>query len=283
MPNSNTKIQFKRSDVLRTTLNQRQEPLAYGEPLFLELDGTKHKYLAIGNDGDNTSTVNATYFEGITNPDLVGRTVYANGNDTIVLQDGSTLVNAQRLNPSQINIPAPTDTNKYYLVSYANVNNSQPNIFIHKDNSTNPRGIYVTGNGVLVGGAWNDYAEKRKCKSGTAGYVVCESGDGTLELSSYKLQPLPYVISDTHGMCIGPEDDHYQAVAVSGRVLVYTKEQNLKVGDVMCAGKDGYAERMTRQEIINYPDRILGIVSEIPTYAVWNDVEVNNRVWITVK
>ena len=282
MPNSNTKIQLKRSDVSRTTLNQRQEPLAYGEPLFLELDGTKHKYLAIGNDGAATSTTNATYFEGITNPDLVGRTVYANGNNTIVLQDGSTLVSSQRLTPSQINIPAPTDTNKYYLVSYANASDSQPNVFIHKDN-VNLRGVYITGNGVIVGSAWNDYAEKRKCNSGTAGYVVCENGNGELELSSYKLQPLPYVISDTHGMCIGLEGEQYQAVAVSGRVLVHTNEKNLKVGDVVCAGKNGCAEKMTRQEIINYPDRILGIVSEIPTYAVWNDVEVDGRIWITIK
>ena len=40
---------------------------------------------------------------------------------------------------------------------------------------------------------------------------------------------------------------------------------------------------MTRGEVAHYPDRILGIVSEIPTYDTWNDVEINNRVWITIK
>ena len=40
---------------------------------------------------------------------------------------------------------------------------------------------------------------------------------------------------------------------------------------------------MTRFEIANYPDRILGIVSELPTYDTWRDIPVNDRVWITIK
>ena len=42
---------------------------------------------------------------------------------------------------------------------------------------------------------------------------------------------------------------------------------------------------MSREEIVNYPDRIIGTVSEIPTYETWgtNNVKVNGRIWITVK
>ena len=42
---------------------------------------------------------------------------------------------------------------------------------------------------------------------------------------------------------------------------------------------------MTREEIIQYPDRIVGIVSEIPEYDTWGsgDVKVNGRIWIKVK
>ena len=289
MPNSNTKIQFKRSDLTKSVLSQREEPLSFGEPLFIEVDNTsnKHKYLAIGNEGVNNNIPkvgDATYFEGIINPDYLGQTVYADPTtNTTILQNGS-IVGSQRLNPTPLTIPTTTNT-KYYLVSYANIDDTQPNIFIHDTNyeSSTSRGIYITNNGVLVGSAWNDYAEKRKCISGLPGQVVCENGYGELELSSYKLQPLPYVISDTHGICIGLEGEQYKPVAVAGRVLVYTNEKELKVGDVMCAGKNGYAEKMTRQEIINYPDRILGIVSEIPTQAIWNDVEINGRIWITIK
>ena len=42
---------------------------------------------------------------------------------------------------------------------------------------------------------------------------------------------------------------------------------------------------MTREEVLLYPDRIVGIVSEIPEYKIWGtgNVEVNERIWIKVK
>lgn len=43
--------------------------------------------------------------------------------------------------------------------------------------------------------------------------------------------------------------------------------------------------KMTREEICEWPDRIVGIVSEIPEYERWGsgNVEVNDRIWIKVK
>ena len=42
---------------------------------------------------------------------------------------------------------------------------------------------------------------------------------------------------------------------------------------------------MTREEIRDYPDAIIGIVSEIPTYDTWgpNNIKVDNRIWIKVR
>jgi hypothetical protein len=42
---------------------------------------------------------------------------------------------------------------------------------------------------------------------------------------------------------------------------------------------------MTREEIREWPDRIIGIVSEIPQYETWgeNNIKVNNRIWIKIK
>jgi hypothetical protein len=40
---------------------------------------------------------------------------------------------------------------------------------------------------------------------------------------------------------------------------------------------------MTDKEARDYPWLILGIVSEIPNYLIWNDkINVNNRIWIKV-
>lgn len=58
----------------------------------------------------------------------------------------------------------------------------------------------------------------------------------------------------------------------------------------MCFG-GGLASKMSREEIIKYPDRIIGIVSEIPEYEEWGGgknadrppIKVNGRIWIKVK
>ena len=47
---------------------------------------------------------------------------------------------------------------------------------------------------------------------------------------------------------------------------------------------------MTREEIHNYPDRIVGVVSCVPNYSTWgggegsdrNPVQVDGRIWIKV-
>ena len=42
---------------------------------------------------------------------------------------------------------------------------------------------------------------------------------------------------------------------------------------------------MTRKEVREYPDRIVGTVSEIPKYEVWGTgkVKVDGRIWIKVR
>ena len=42
---------------------------------------------------------------------------------------------------------------------------------------------------------------------------------------------------------------------------------------------------MTREEVIQYPDRIVGTVSCVPKYEVWGtgNVKVNGRIWIKVR
>jgi len=59
----------------------------------------------------------------------------------------------------------------------------------------------------------------------------------------------------------------------------------------VCSAPNGTVDIMTREEIKEYPDRIIGTVSEIPTYEVWSggaqngkdDIQVNGRIWIYVR
>ncbi len=114
---------------------------------------------------------------------------------------------------------------------------------------------------------------------------MCETGDGSLMISSERLQGGAYVISDTYGMAIGEEAEGYQPVAIAGRVLVqYSGDiTDYKPGEAVAAGPFGRIIPMSREDIKNYPDRILGFVSELPSYEEWNHVKVGRRIWIKVK
>ena len=147
--------------------------------------------------------------------------------------------------------------------------------------------VYCSGS-VLYGAAWNDYAEYREVNETIEpGRVVVETGKGNLILATERLQPGAEVISDTYGFCIGETKNSKTPIAVTGRVLVYTLEDrnSFAAGDPVCAGPNGTVSRMTRDEVREYPDRIIGTVSEIPSYDTWGagNVKVNNRIWIRIK
>lgn len=155
-------------------------------------------------------------------------------------------------------------------------------------------GVYVdTTAGKLVattvsGAVWNDYAEYRETKDNIeAGRVVVENGDDTLSISTERLMPGANVVSDTFGFAIGETETSKTPIAVSGRVLVYTNEdrESYKAGDPVCSGPNGTVSKMTREEVMMYPERIIGTVSAIPSYEEWGTgkVKVNNRIWISIK
>lgn len=152
-------------------------------------------------------------------------------------------------------------------------------------------GIYAdwdstSGSAVLMGAAWNDYAEYRNQQEEIeAGYCVYSNDDGLVSKTTKKLQSCDGIVSDTFGFAIGKTDVYKTPLAVAGRVLAYCEgdRNNYHAGDVVCAGPEGKVYKMTREEIEKYPDRIVGIVSEIPQYEKWNNKKINNRIWIKVK
>ena len=140
----------------------------------------------------------------------------------------------------------------------------------------------------VYGAVWNDYAEYRQTKEYIQpGYCVIETGKGDLIKSSKRLQPGANIVSDTFGFAIGETEQTKTPLAVSGRVLAYPYEDrnSYQAGDPVCSGPNGTISKMTREEVREYPDRIIGTVSEIPDYEVWGtgNVKVNNRIWIKVK
>lgn len=134
---------------------------------------------------------------------------------------------------------------------------------------------------------FNDYAEYRQTDSQEPGRCVIEIGNGNMTLSSKRLQPGANIVSDTFGFSIGETNLAQTPIAVCGRVLAYPFEnkQIYEPGDAVCSGPNGTISKMTREEIREWPDRIVGYVSEIPSYEFWgsDQVKVNGRIWIKIK
>lgn len=143
----------------------------------------------------------------------------------------------------------------------------------------------------VEGAVFNDYAEYRALKdpieSYEPGYCMTCNRDGKLFRTSSRMQHCEGITSDTFGFSIGRTDEATVPLAVAGRVLVYTSEDpsTYYTGQAVCASKGGRVSKMTDMEIMQNPDRIVGVVSEIPTYETWgtNNIAVNGRIWITVK
>ena len=134
---------------------------------------------------------------------------------------------------------------------------------------------------------WNDYAECRKAETLEPGRVVIEDASGEMKLSSERLQPGGSIISDTYGHSMGYTEECKTPVAVAGRVLSYYDGDisMYTIGAAVGTGPNGTVSLMTREEIMAYPDRIVGIVSEIPSYEEWGPehIKVNGRIWIKIK
>lgn len=142
----------------------------------------------------------------------------------------------------------------------------------------------------VTGAVWNDYAEYRESNCEEPGRVLIENGDDTLSIASERLQPFAGIVSDTWGFCQGETEKAKTPIAVAGRVLAYPyrNRDEYKPGDCVCAAPNGTVDIMTREEVMMYPDRIIGTVSCVPDYEEWGQgdrpaAKVDGRIWIKVK
>lgn len=147
---------------------------------------------------------------------------------------------------------------------------------------------YVDESGSIYGAVWNDYAEYRdQITDIPPGYCVASLNDGRVYKTTERLEACDGIVSDTFGFTIGKTNKCKTPLAVAGRVLAYCEgsKYDYTAGDTVCAGPEGKVSKMTREEIREWPDRIVGIVSEIPEYKTWGtgNIKVDNRIWIKVK
>ena len=166
----------------------------------------------------------------------------------------------------------------------------------YNSNTNTASTIHFGYDGKVYGAVWNDYAEFRKenpkeKEQQTPGRCVHELGNGTLALTTKRLERGCEIISDTYGFAIGENKDNGYTVPIAstGRVLAYPYESieefAAHIGWPVCSGPNGTISIMTEEEEEKYPSRIIGTISEIPDYEEWGsgNVKVNSRVWIRIR
>lgn len=182
---------------------------------------------------------------------------------------------------SQLALPTQNRTGVYYRSRHSSSTYAWKKLWTSGESITNA--------------VWNDYAECRIADTQEPGRVLMEVGDDTLTPTNKRMSHFAGVSSDTWGFLQGETDVAKTPLAVAGRTLVYPyrNRNEYKPGDCVCAAPNGTVDLMTREEIIKYPDRIVGIVSCVPEYEEWGGsdaniedrppIKVNGRIWIKVR
>ena len=182
-------------------------------------------------------------------------------------------------------------TSGYYIDPFCKIEVDSNNKIIFYYNGYEKAALLNDGTLKLIGTCETqqttlDYAECRQGDSTIApGHAVIEKGDGTLILSTERLQRGGAIVSDTYGALLSSNDP--LPIAVAGRVLAYpdADPSTFEIGTPVCTGPNGTVSQMTELEEMQYPSRIIGIVSEIPTYEYWGEknIKVDGRIWINIK
>lgn len=267
----------------------------------LQLDETTQKYQLVSYQLEIPAAVSWT--STLTSGEQIGTLTINNAENILYAPVASDRVSkAGDTMTGDLTTPA-------VLVSKSGDSSVWMKVFYNADNtrglwdSASQKNIVSTNDGVtctcdmnfiapsVEGAVFNDYAEYRALKdpieSYEPGYCMTCNRDGKLFRTSSRMQHCEGITSDTFGFSIGRTDEATVPLAVAGRVLVYTSEDpsTYYTGQAVCASKGGRVSKMTDSEIAQNPDRIVGIVSEVPTYETWgtNNVKVNGRIWITVK
>ena len=188
------------------------------------------------------------------------------------------------------------------LIEFANSNRSQYAQLVYTDynNQGGSDSLTLVSNQTdcrfyapkVHNAVWNDYAECRIADTIEPGYCVTETSSGLMTKSTERLMPGCKLTSDTYGTCMGETPEAKTPIAVAGRVLAYPyrPREEYELGAAVCSAPGGTVDIMTREEIMMYPERIIGTVSEIPNYDIWYagyegrmEIEVNGRIWIYVR
>lgn len=160
--------------------------------------------------------------------------------------------------------------------------------------------INVTSGGIWAAGGikgnkvynavWNDLADCIPVDDEVeleAGRCYCFDGTHYYKSDRYLADGIIGIHSDTYGMHMGAKQGVKQMdVAVAGFVLAYV-DTTYPVGTALTCTEDGMLTAMSRQDKIEYPEKIVAIYWKNELEEYWGSdtqkVKVNGRRWVKVR
>jgi hypothetical protein len=91
------------------------------------------------------------------------------------------------------------------------------------------------------------------------------------------------IATDTYGFGVGHKSNKKQIpISVAGYVLAFV-DKPYPSGTPLTSILDGQLTEMKREDVMKYPERIIGTFIKIEPKEEWNEILVNGRCWVKVK
>jgi hypothetical protein len=135
---------------------------------------------------------------------------------------------------------------------------------------------------------WNDIADFIEVQPELEvefGRVYVMNEDGTYAVApSYNAEGIIGIASDTFGFGVGQKDETINQVpiAIGGFVLAFV-DAVYRTGTALTTDRYGGLTVMTKQDKMEYPERIVATFWKPETEAIWNGISVNGRHWVKVR
>jgi hypothetical protein len=137
---------------------------------------------------------------------------------------------------------------------------------------------------------WNDLADSIPVDDTVIlepGYCYCFDGEKYYKSTRYLDEGIIGIHSDTYGMNMGGKPGVKQLdCAVAGFVLAYV-DKEYPVGTPLTCTKDGWLTEFSKQDKIEYPEKIVATYWKAEPAEKWgpegSEILVNNRKWVKVR
>jgi hypothetical protein len=186
---------------------------------------------------------------------------------------------ATQMNATQVVLPTTSPTTvldgAIYGGTTAPTSNQQVNV---------NGNLYATK---IFNAVWNDIADFLEVDHNISveyGKIYVYDENGNMRQSKERCESgIIGIASDTYGYGLGKKNINKEIpIAIGGFVLAYV-DQIYPSGTALTTGPNGTLVKMTKDEKLEFPERIVATFYKVENNEEWNSIAVKGRYWVKVK